>query len=175
VSSFERVEAAAERVESELGPIEVWANDAMTTVFAPLWEVDPADFERAVEVTFLGQVWGTKVALRHMRARDRGANVNVGSALAFIGIPFQTAYCSSTFACRGFFESTRAELLHEESHVRMGMELLVAAGSALPGLGNPYAALEAWATQLTSQPVQASRPVNLYHPVDTIRQARPSR
>ncbi len=121
VADFAAVDEAARRVEEELGPIDVWVNDAMTTVFAPAWEVEPADFQRAVEVTFLGQVWGTKAALARMRPRDRGSIVNVGSALAFIGIPLQSAYCSSKFACRGFFESTRAELLHEGSHVRMSM------------------------------------------------------
>ena len=121
VSQFAEVDAAATRVEQEWGPIDVWVNDAMTTVFAPAWDVKPADFARAVEVTFLGQVWGTTAALARMRPRDRGSIVNVGSALAFIGIPLQSAYCSSKFACRGFFESTRAELLHEGSHVRLSM------------------------------------------------------
>lgn len=121
VSQFEEVDRAASRVEEQLGPIDVWVNDAMTTVFAPSWQVEPADFQRAVEVTFLGQVWGTTAALARMRPRDQGAIVNVGSALAFIGIPLQSAYCSSKFACRGFFESTRAELIHEGSHVRMSM------------------------------------------------------
>ncbi|MGI8558616.1 MAG: SDR family oxidoreductase [Solirubrobacteraceae bacterium] len=121
VSQFDQVDAAAGQVERELGPIDVWVNDAMTTVFAPSWEVKPADFQRAIEVTFLGQVWGTMAALARMRPRDRGSIVNVGSALAFIGIPLQSAYCSSKFACRGFFESTRAELIHEGSHVRMSM------------------------------------------------------
>src|SRR5665213_2174074 len=121
VAQFDQVDSAATRVENEMGPIDVWVNDAMTTVFAPAWEVDPKDFQRAVEVTFLGQVWGTTAALARMRPRDRGAIVNVGSALAFIGIPLQSAYCASKFACRGFFESTRAELIHERSHVRMSM------------------------------------------------------
>lgn len=121
VSNFDEVDSAAALVEDELGPIDVWVNNAMTTTFAPLDEVSPTDFERAVRVTFLGQVWGTMAALRRMKPRDRGAVVNVGSALAFIGIPLQAAYCSSKFACRGFFESARAELLHEGSHVTMGM------------------------------------------------------
>ena len=121
VSKFDQVDSAATRVEAELGPIDVWVNDAMTTVFAPAWEVKPADFQRAVEVTFLGQVWGTMAALSKMRPRDRGQIVNVGSALCFIGIPLQSAYCSSKFACRGFFESTRAELIHEKSRIRMSM------------------------------------------------------
>ena len=118
VSDADEVDAAASRVEEELGPIDVWVNDAMTTVFAPTWEVKPADFQRAVEVTFLGQVWGTMAALKRMRPRDRGSIVNVGSALAFMGIPLQSAYCSSKFACLGFFESVRAELIHDGSHVR---------------------------------------------------------
>ncbi|HET9731647.1 MAG TPA: SDR family oxidoreductase [Acidimicrobiales bacterium] len=121
VAEFAQVDEAASRVEEELGPIDVWVNDAMTTVFAPSWDVKPADFQRAVEVTFLGQVWGTMAALQRMKPRDRGNIVNVGSALAFIGIPLQAAYCSSKFACRGFFESVRAELLHEGSNVRMSM------------------------------------------------------
>ena len=121
VAHADQVGAAAEAVEAELGPIEVWINDAMTTVFAPAAEIDPDDFRRAVEVTFLGQVWGTQAALAKMKPRDRGAIVNVGSALAFIGIPLQSAYCASKFACRGYFESTRAELLHEGSHVSLSM------------------------------------------------------
>jgi NAD(P)-dependent dehydrogenase (short-subunit alcohol dehydrogenase family)/hemerythrin superfamily protein len=121
VSVFDQVHAAARQVEEELGPIDVWVNDAMTTVFSPLADTNPEDFRRAVEVTFLGQVWGTKVALERMRPRDRGAIVNVGSALAFIGIPLQSAYCASKFACRGFFETIRAELLHDRSHITMSM------------------------------------------------------
>ena len=121
VSRYEEVDAAAGRVEAELGPIDVWINDAMTTVFAPSWDTRPSDFQRAVEVTFLGQVWGTLAALERMRPRDRGSIVNVGSALAFVGIPLQAAYCSSKFACRGFFESTRAELLHTGSQVHLSM------------------------------------------------------
>jgi NAD(P)-dependent dehydrogenase (short-subunit alcohol dehydrogenase family) len=222
VASFDEVDAAATRVEEEWGPIDVWVNDAMTTVFAPSWDVKPADFTRAVEVTFLGQVWGTTAALARMRPRDRGSIVNVGSALAFIGIPLQSAYCSSKFACRGFFESTRAELLHEGSHVRLSMvhlpavntpqfdwcettldhhpqpvppiyqpdipakfileaaldgrptkvigswnKLLVLAGRLFPGLGNQYASLGAWDTQLTDQKLSPDRPVNLYKPADT--------
>jgi NAD(P)-dependent dehydrogenase (short-subunit alcohol dehydrogenase family) len=121
VASCEEVDEAADAVERELGPISCWVNNAMTTVFAPLGEVRPAEFQRAIEVTFLGQVWGTMAALRRMRPRDDGTIVNVGSALAFIGIPLQSAYCSAKFACRGFFESTRSELLHEGSNVRLCM------------------------------------------------------
>ncbi len=121
VADHQGVFDAAARIEDELGPIDVWVNDAMTTSFAPTWDVAPDDFRRAVEVTFLGQVWGTLAALEHMRPRDRGAIVNVGSALAFVGIPLQSPYCASKFACRGFFESVRAELLHEGSGVRLSM------------------------------------------------------
>ena len=121
VADHRAVEAAAERVETELGPIDLWVNDAMTTVFAPSWEVDPDDFARAVDVTFHGQVWGTRSALARMRPRDRGTIINIGSALAYLGIPLQAAYCASKFACRGFTESVRAELLHEGSAVRVCM------------------------------------------------------
>lgn len=121
VSSFAEVQEAARAAESELGPVDVWVNDAMTTIFAPIWDVEPEDFRRALEVTFLGQVWGTKAALDVMMPRDRGQIVNVGSALAFVGIPLQSAYCSSKFACRGFFESVRAELIHQKSHVQLSM------------------------------------------------------
>jgi NAD(P)-dependent dehydrogenase (short-subunit alcohol dehydrogenase family) len=116
-----QVGRAAARVEAELGPMDVWVNDAMTTVFAPSWDVAPEDFRRAIEVTFLGQVWGTQAALEHMRPRDRGTIVNVGSALAHVAIPLQSAYCAAKFACRGYFESVRAELIHEGSRVRMSM------------------------------------------------------
>jgi NAD(P)-dependent dehydrogenase (short-subunit alcohol dehydrogenase family) len=121
VSRFDEVDAAACRIEQEFGPIDVWINNAMTTVFAPLAETSPADFQRALEVTVLGQVWGTTAALARMRPRDAGVIVNVGSALAFVGIPLQAAYCASKFACRGFFESARAELLHDGSNVRLSM------------------------------------------------------
>jgi NAD(P)-dependent dehydrogenase (short-subunit alcohol dehydrogenase family) len=121
MASFDEVESAAARVERDLGPVSVWVNDAMATVFSPSWECDPDDFRRAVEVTFLGQVWGTKAALARMRPRDRGTIVNVGSALAYIGIPLQSAYCASKFACRGFFETVRSELLHDGSSVRLHM------------------------------------------------------
>ncbi len=121
MSKHEEVAAAADRIEDELGEITVWVNDAMTTVFSPFAGISPDEFQRAIEVTFLGQVWGTMVALERMRPRDRGAIVNVGSALAFIGIPLQSPYCASKFACRGFFESVRAELLHDKSNVRLSM------------------------------------------------------
>lgn len=221
VADFDAVDMAASTTERELGPIDVWVNDAMTTDFAPLADTRPDDFRRAIEVTFLGQVWGTMAALERMRPRDHGNIVNVGSALAFIGIPLQASYCSAKFACRGFFESTRAELLHDGSNVRLSMvhlpavntpqfdwckttldrhpqpvppiyqpevpaefivkvaldgrrskivgswnKVLVAAGQVVPGFGNHFAAIGAWGTQLTDQPISTDRPANLYHPLD---------
>ena len=221
VASYDEVERAAAVAEHELGPIDAWVNDAMTTSFSPVAETAPDDFRRAIDVTFLGQVWGTMAALERMRPRDRGSVVNVGSALAFLGIPLQAAYCSAKFACRGFFESTRAELLHEGSNVRMSMvhlpavntpqfdwchttldrhpqpvppiyqpeipakfivrvamdgrrskvigawnKLLVAAGQVAPGLGNHYAALGAWESQLTDEEVRPDRADNLRSPAD---------
>jgi len=121
VSDAEAVEAAAERVEQQLGEIDVWINNAMATVFAPVTEITADEFKRATEVTYLGQVYGTLAALRHMQPRDRGTIVNVGSALAYRGIPLQAPYCAAKFACRGFTEAVRAELLHDESHVRIAM------------------------------------------------------
>jgi short-subunit dehydrogenase len=121
VADFHAVDEAAGRCESELGAVDVWVNDAMATVFQRVVDTEPADFARAVEVTFLGQVWGTMAALARMRPRDEGTIVNVGSALSFLGIPLQAPYCSAKFACRGFVEALRAELLEEGSHVRVAM------------------------------------------------------
>jgi NAD(P)-dependent dehydrogenase (short-subunit alcohol dehydrogenase family) len=121
VAEPSQVQEAAERAESELGPIELWVNNAMTTVFAPFWEIEPEEFKRATEVTYLGVVWGTRSALRRMHPRDRGAIVIVGSALAYRGIPLQSAYCGSKHAIKGFFESVRTELLHEGSNIRLSL------------------------------------------------------
>ncbi|ADP84520.1 SDR family oxidoreductase [Pseudofrankia inefficax] len=121
VADHKAVDAAATAAEDELGPLDVWVNNAMTTTFAPLADTAPEDLRRAIEVTFLGQVWGTMAALDRMRPRDRGSIVNIGSALAFLGIPLQAPYCAAKFACRGFFEAARAELLHDGSRVRLSM------------------------------------------------------
>jgi short-subunit dehydrogenase len=117
VANWDQVDAAARRIEAELGPIEVWVNNAMTTVFSWSWDIEPAEYRRATEVTYLGAVHGTLAALGRMRPRDRGRIVNVGSALAYLGIPLQAPYCASKFAVRGFTESVRAELVHEGSGV----------------------------------------------------------
>ncbi|MDQ4133458.1 MAG: SDR family oxidoreductase [Actinomycetota bacterium] len=121
VAVWEEVDAAAERAETELGPIDVWVNNAMATVFGWAMEIEPAEIRRATEVTYLGQVHGTLAALHRMVPRNRGRIVDVGSALAFVGIPLQAAYCGAKFACRGFFQSVRAELLHRGSRVTMSM------------------------------------------------------
>jgi NAD(P)-dependent dehydrogenase (short-subunit alcohol dehydrogenase family) len=115
------VDAAAERIERDLGPIEVWVNDAMATVFAPFAEIEPDEFRRATEVTYFGCVWGTRAALRRMVPRDRGVVVQVGSALAFRGIPLQAPYCAAKHAIEGFSESVRVELMHDRSAVRVSM------------------------------------------------------
>lgn len=120
------VENAAERVEQELGAIDVWVNCAMATVFAPFAAISADEYRRVTEVTYLGQVHGTMAAVRRMRLRDRGAIVNVGSALGYHGLPLQSAYCGAKFAIRGFTESLRAELIHDDSRVTVGMVVLPA-------------------------------------------------
>jgi NAD(P)-dependent dehydrogenase (short-subunit alcohol dehydrogenase family) len=121
VADSAAVEAAAERIESELGEIDVWVNVAFSSVFAPFWKISAEEFQRATEVSYLGYVWGTMAALRRMRPRDRGTIVHVGSALAYRGIPLQSAYCGAKHAIQGFHESLRCELLHEKSGVRVTM------------------------------------------------------
>jgi NADP-dependent 3-hydroxy acid dehydrogenase YdfG len=126
VADHAQVDAAAEAVEGQIGPIDVWVNDAMATVFAPLSETAPDEFRRATEVTYLGTVHGTMSALRRMVPRDRGVVVQVGSALAYRAIPLQAAYCGAKFAVRGFTDSVRTELMHERSRVRITMVQLPA-------------------------------------------------
>jgi NAD(P)-dependent dehydrogenase (short-subunit alcohol dehydrogenase family) len=126
VADFAQVEAAAERAEKELGPLDVWVNVAFTSVFAPFSEIEPDEFRRVTEVSYLGYVHGTMAALRRMKPRDRGTIVQVGSALAYRGIPLQSAYCGAKHAIQGFNEALRCELLHEGSHVRTTMVQLPA-------------------------------------------------
>jgi len=121
VADAAQVEAAADRAERELGPIEVWVNDAMASVFAPLWEIEPEEFRRVTDVTYHGVVYGSMAALRRMRPRGRGAIVQVGSALAYRGIPLQSAYCGAKHAIQGFNDSLRAELFHDRSGVHVTM------------------------------------------------------
>ena len=119
VADHAAVEEAAGRVEEELGPIDVWVNCAMATIFAPLHEVTPDEYRRATDVTYLGYVWGTMAALRRMRPRDRGVIVQVGSALAYRSIPLQAPYCGAKHAVNGFTDSLRTELMHDRSGVRV--------------------------------------------------------
>ncbi|MFZ0041045.1 MAG: SDR family oxidoreductase, partial [Solirubrobacteraceae bacterium] len=121
VADAEQVEAAAQKVEEILGPIDIWVNDAMATVFAEVKNVTAQEFKRATEVTYLGTVYGTMAALKRMLPRDRGKIVQVGSALSYRGIPLQAAYCGSKFGIRGFTDSLRTELRHDKSKVNITM------------------------------------------------------
>jgi NADP-dependent 3-hydroxy acid dehydrogenase YdfG len=126
VANAEQVEKAASMVEKEFGPIDIWINNAMTTVFAPLREITPEEFRRATEVTYLGTVYGTMASLRRMLQRDRGAIVQVGSALAYRSIPLQAPYCGAKHAIRGFTDSLRSELIHDHSKIHLTMVQLPA-------------------------------------------------
>ncbi len=121
VSRPDEVFAAADSIVEQFGSIDVWINDAMVTVFSPVWEITPEEFRRVTEVTYLGFVHGTMAALRHMRPRDRGTIIQVGSALAYRGIPLQAAYCGAKHAIRGFTDSLRTELIHGRSSIAITM------------------------------------------------------
>src|SRR3954454_1862040 len=121
VSDWDGVNSAARAVEEAFGPIDIWINNAMTTVFAPFKDIEPDEFQRATEVTYPGTVWGTKAALDRMLPRNRGAIVIVGSALAYRGIPLQAPYCGAKHGVKGFFESVRTELRHDKSSVHLSM------------------------------------------------------
>jgi NAD(P)-dependent dehydrogenase (short-subunit alcohol dehydrogenase family) len=121
VAEPDAVESAAARVEDELGPIDVWVNDAMVTVFSRFEDMTADEFRRVTDVTYLGFVHGTMAALKRMRPRDRGTIVQVGSALAYRGIPLQSAYCGAKHAIVGFTESLRTELMHDKSKVWLTM------------------------------------------------------
>jgi short-subunit dehydrogenase len=126
VSDADAVQAAADDVAATFGGIDVWINDAFVSVFAPTWETTAAEYKRVTEVNYLGTVHGTLTALRHMRAAGHGAIVQVGSALAYRGIPLQSAYCGSKHAIQGFNDSLRAELLHDCPRVTLSMVQLPA-------------------------------------------------
>src|SRR5215203_4969114 len=121
VSDADAIDVAAQRVEEDLGPIDVWVNNAMTSVFSPVKEMTPEEFRSVTEVTYLGTVYGTMAALKRMLPRNRGSIVQVGSALAYRGIPLQAAYCGSKHAIQGFTESLRSELIHDRSDVQLTM------------------------------------------------------
>jgi NAD(P)-dependent dehydrogenase (short-subunit alcohol dehydrogenase family) len=126
VADAAAVDTAAERVEKELGPIDVWINNAMNSVFAPFRDISPDEFKRVTEVTYLGQVYGARAALKRMLPRNRGSIVFVGSALAYRGIPLQSAYCGAKHAIQGFYDSLRTELMHDKSAIKICMVQLPA-------------------------------------------------
>lgn len=121
VADYDQVERAAERVERELGPIDIWVNDAFTNVFSEFWDVTPEEWRRLTDVTYLGYVWGTMAAMKRMRPRDRGTIVQVGSAICYRSIPLQSPYCGSKSAIRGFTDAIRCELIHNKSNVKVAM------------------------------------------------------
>lgn len=126
VADADAVETAASRLEQTLGPIDVWVNNAMASVFSPVKDMTASDYKRVTDVTYLGVVHGTLAALRRMIPRDAGSIVQVGSALAYRGIPLQSAYCAAKHAIQGFCDSLRAELLHDRSGIRLTMVQLPA-------------------------------------------------
>ena len=121
VADADQVEAAAQAAEDELGPIDIWVNDAMATIYAEFLDIEPDEYRRATDVTYHGMVWGTRAALKRMAERNRGTIVQVGSALAFRGIPLQAPYCGAKHACKGFTESVMTEIKHRgwDIHVTM--------------------------------------------------------
>ena len=170
-----QVEAAAERAEAELGPIDIWVNNAMVTMFAPFADISPEDYRRVTDVTYHGFVWGTMAALKRMRPRGRGTILQVGSALAYRSIPLQSPYCGAKHAIKGFTQSLRTELEHEHSKVHL---VIV----DMPGVNTPQ--FEWCKTTLTHHPkptgtcyqpevagqqsldpIPADRPDNLWTPV----------
>lgn len=149
VSNPEDVERLADETEAAFGPIDVWVNNAMAGILAPFWDVEPDEYRRVTDVTYLGQVFGTMAALKRMRPRNAGTIVLVGSALAYRGIPLQSAYCGAKHAVQGMFDSVRSELLHEESGVRITMV-------QMPGLNTPQ--FEWIRTKMPNKPKPASPP-----------------
>lgn len=125
-SDADQVEAAAAKVEETFGPIDIWINVAMASVFSPVKEMKPEEYKRVTEVAYLGYVYGTLAALHRMLPRDRGRIIQIGSALAYRGIPLQSAYCGAKHAIQGFTESLRCELIHDKSNVKITMVQLPA-------------------------------------------------
>ncbi|HEY0368664.1 MAG TPA: SDR family oxidoreductase [Chthoniobacterales bacterium] len=221
VADADAIEAAAAEVEAKFGPIDVWVNNAMASVFSPVKEMKPDEYKRVTDVTYLGFVYGSLAALKRMLPRDRGVIVQVGSALAYRGIPLQSAYCAAKHAIQGFCDSLRCELLHDKSNVRVVMVQMPAMNtpqfdwvkSRLPRKAQPvppifqpevaadavvyaahsnrrevyvggptveaivgnkiapafadwYLSRNCFEAQQTEQPENASRPNNLFEPVD---------
>jgi NAD(P)-dependent dehydrogenase (short-subunit alcohol dehydrogenase family) len=152
VADADQVEAAVARIEEELGPIDIWVNSAFSSVFARFEDISPEEFKRVTEVTYLGYVYATMSVLRRMRQRDRGAIVQVGSSLAYRGMPLQTAYCGAKHAIQGFHESLRCELLHAHSNVHVTMV-------QMPALNTPQ-----FSWVLSRLPEQAQPVAPIYQP-----------
>src|SRR5215831_13317376 len=146
VADAAALDAAAERVERELGAIDVWINNAMATIFAPACAIRSDEFRRVTEVTYLGQVHGTMAALRRMRRRNEGTIVQIGSALSYRAIPLQSAYCAAKFAVRAFTDALRSELAYEGSRIRITMV-------QLPALNTPQFDWARSRMAVKSQPV----------------------
>ncbi len=149
VADADAVERAASAVEERFGPIDIWVNCAMATIFSPFADLTPDEYRRATEVTYLGYVYGTMAALRRMRVRNRGTIVQVGSALAYRAIPLQSVYCGAKFAIRGFTDSIRCELLHDKSRVHITMV-------QMPALNTPQFD---WARNKTGKRAQPVPPI----------------
>src|SRR5919112_2507609 len=130
VADADKVEEAAARVERQLGPIDIWVNNAMVSVFSPVEETEPEEYRRVTEVTYLGYVYGTLAALKRMLPRDEGVIVQVGSALGYRSIPLQSAYCAAKHAIVGFTDSLRSELVHRRTRFRVP-------AVNLPGVNTP--------------------------------------
>lgn len=149
VSEAAALEAAAEQVERELGPIDVWVNNAMVSEYAAVWDMTPEEFRHIIDVTLLGQIYGTMAALKRMLPRDRGSIVHIGSALAHRSIPLQSAYCAAKHGVYGFVESLRTELMHRKSRVRVSIV-------SLPGVNTPQFD---WTQNKTGHEVQPVGPI----------------
>ena len=149
VADAEAVERAAGAVEERFGPIDIWVNCAMATIFSRFADLTPDEYRRATEVTYLGFVYGTMAALRRMKVRNHGTIVQVGSALAYRAIPLQSVYCGAKFAIRGFTDSIRCELLHDKSRVHITMV-------QMPGLNTPQFD---WARNKTGRRAQPVPPI----------------
>ena len=138
VSHANEVEIAARKIEEHFGSIDIWINNAMVSVFAPFEKIEAKDFERVTDVTYLGQVYGTAAALKRMKPRNKGTIILIGSALAYRGIPLQSAYCGAKHAIHGFFESLRSELIHEKSKIKLSMVQLPAMNTTQFGFVKSY-------------------------------------
>lgn len=138
VSNADAVEDAAQKIENHFGTIDIWINNAMTSIFGPFKKIEARDFERVTDVTYLGQVYGTSAALKRMLPRNKGTIILVGSALAYRGIPLQSAYCGAKHAIHGFFESLRSELIKEDSNIKLSMVQLPAMNTTQFGWVKSY-------------------------------------